>query len=113
MFALVSEVVVEPGRIAGITLQGSANALQLFITHVEPLQNMSQSIDLMSRLRRACNRTTTSRCVPAGDFNFVLELEDRYRPALKKFTGQRLADAIYFLEHFRDFVEAGQTDCTR
>ena len=68
---------------------------------------------MLARLRNYCNHTSTSRCVLAGDFNFVLEAEDRYRPTQKRFTGQREADGKYFLEHFSDFLEAQQSDYTR
>jgi endonuclease/exonuclease/phosphatase family metal-dependent hydrolase len=112
-FTFVEEVVIDPGRIAGVSLKGNAGELKLFNVHVEPRLKMDLRIDRLSQLRNACGCSSTCRCVIAGDFNFVLAPEDRYRPALKQFSGQRQPDGTYFLDNFRDFVEAWQSDYTR
>jgi endonuclease/exonuclease/phosphatase family metal-dependent hydrolase len=112
-FPSTREICIEPGRIVGVELMGNAGALTLFNIHVEPILQHSRRIEILSQVRKACNQTSMCRYILAGDFNFVLEAEDRFRPALKRFTGQRQADGDYFLEHFSDFLEAEQTDYTR
>ena len=112
-FNVIEDQLVIPGRIAGIKLLGNAGALQLSNVHAEPILNAERRIDQLSRLRDACGSTVICQNVLAGDFNFVLEAEDRYRPALKRFSGQRQADGTYFLDNFRDFVEAMQSEHTR
>ena len=92
---------------------GADGNLKLFNLHMEPCLKTHLRIDLLSRLREACRHTAMNRCIVAGDFNFVLEAQDRYKPTLKGFTGQREAEGEYFLQQFKDFLEAQQTEYTR
>ena len=112
-FTSITEVFIEQGRIFGIDLVGADGNLKLFNLHMEPCLKTHLRIDLLSRLMEACRHTAMNRCIVAGDFNFVLEAQDRYKPTLKGFTGQREAEGEYSLQQFKGFLEAQQTEYTR